>query len=109
MILNKNLFCIMMNLLHGIMMPRSRSDEKMSVHRQTPWASYYYCNSLQAQEERDLIRQQRIVEEFMELVRIDSETKHEQEINRVLKHKFSELGLSVVEDDTMLITGHGAG
>ncbi len=56
-----------------------------------------------------MIQQQRIIEEFMELVRVDSETKHEQEISRVLKHKFSDLGLSVVEDDTMQITGHGAG
>ncbi|HEY0828740.1 MAG TPA: hypothetical protein VGE40_11630, partial [Bacilli bacterium] len=56
-----------------------------------------------------MIQRQRIVEEFMELVRVDSETKHEQEISRVLKHKFSSLGLTVVEDDTMPITGHGAG
>lgn len=56
-----------------------------------------------------MIQEHRIVEEFMELVRIDSETKHEQEICRVLKDKFSALGLSVVEDDTIEITGHGAG
>jgi tripeptide aminopeptidase len=56
-----------------------------------------------------LIQEKRLVDEFMELVRVDSETKHEQEISEVLKRKFSELGLSVVEDDAKDKTGHGAG
>lgn len=55
-----------------------------------------------------MIQQDRIVKEFMELVRVDSETKHEQEISKVLKSKFSALGLTIFEDDTMGITGHGA-
>ncbi|KAF6620213.1 tripeptide aminopeptidase [Paenibacillus jamilae] len=51
----------------------------------------------------------RIVQEFMELVQVDSETKHEQEISRVLKEKFNALGLEVVEDDSRERTGHGSG
>jgi tripeptide aminopeptidase len=56
-----------------------------------------------------LISQERIVKEFIELVQIDSETMQEQEIAVVLKRKFSELGLHVVEDDSHKLTGHGAG
>ncbi|MDY8021515.1 tripeptidase T [Paenibacillus polymyxa] len=51
----------------------------------------------------------RIVQEFMELVQVDSETKHEQEISRVLKEKFNALGLEVMEDDSRERTGHGSG
>ncbi|AJE53495.1 hypothetical protein NS115_08810 [Paenibacillus jamilae] len=51
----------------------------------------------------------RIVQEFMELVQVDSETKDEQEISRVLKEKFNALGLEVVEDDSRERTGHGSG
>lgn len=56
-----------------------------------------------------MIKQQRIVEQFMELVQIDSETKHEQNISTVLKEQFARLGLRVYEDDTTAKTGHGAG
>ncbi|XEC92829.1 M20/M25/M40 family metallo-hydrolase [Paenibacillus tarimensis] len=56
-----------------------------------------------------MISEQRLVEQFMELVRIDSETKYEQEISRFLKQKFGALGLTVTEDDTASVTGHGAG
>ncbi|MBS2969547.1 M20/M25/M40 family metallo-hydrolase [Metabacillus sp. KIGAM252] len=56
-----------------------------------------------------MVNQDRIVEEFLELVKIDSETKFESEIAIVLKEKFSSLGLHVTEDDTTAITGHGAG
>ncbi|ALP38609.1 hypothetical protein ASL14_22950 [Paenibacillus sp. IHB B 3084] len=52
---------------------------------------------------------ERIVQEFMELVQVDSETKHEQEISRVLKEKFNALGLEVTEDDSRERTGHGSG
>ncbi|WP_281886715.1 M20/M25/M40 family metallo-hydrolase [Paenibacillus sp. YYML68] len=55
-----------------------------------------------------MIQQQRLVEEFMELVQIDSETRSEQRIAEVLKQKFSALGLTVQEDDSMSRTGHGA-
>ncbi|MGM1046021.1 peptidase T-like protein [Paenibacillus uliginis N3/975] len=56
-----------------------------------------------------MISQERIVNEFMELVRVDSETKHEEQISVVLKEKFGSLGLQVVEDDTKEKTGHGSG
>ncbi|MCH1626659.1 M20/M25/M40 family metallo-hydrolase [Ferdinandcohnia quinoae] len=56
-----------------------------------------------------MINQDRLVEEFLELVKIDSETKYETEIAKVLKEKFTSLGLKVIEDDTTSVTGHGAG
>ncbi|KRE54309.1 M20/M25/M40 family metallo-hydrolase [Paenibacillus sp. Soil522] len=56
-----------------------------------------------------MIAKERLVNEFMELVRVDSETKHEQEISRVLKQKFEALGLQISEDDAAAKTGHGAG
>ncbi|WP_026570019.1 MULTISPECIES: M20/M25/M40 family metallo-hydrolase [Sediminibacillus] len=54
------------------------------------------------------VNQERIVEEFLELVQVNSETEHEEEIAKVLKKKFTELGLEVVEDDSKTKTGHGA-
>lgn len=57
----------------------------------------------------EMINKERLLEEFLQLVQIDSETKHEAEIAQVLKKKFTELGLHVYEDDTTGITGHGAG
>lgn len=45
----------------------------------------------------------------MELVRVDSETGNERQIADVLKAKFSALGLTAIEDDSMERTGHGAG
>ncbi|MCM3040220.1 M20/M25/M40 family metallo-hydrolase [Paenibacillus motobuensis] len=56
-----------------------------------------------------MINKERLIQLFLELVRIDSETKHEREIADFLIHKFTELGLEVVEDDSMAKTGHGAG
>ncbi|MGJ7912010.1 tripeptidase T [Neobacillus sp. LXY-1] len=56
-----------------------------------------------------MVNQERLLNEFLELVQIDSETKFETEIAKVLKQKFSELGLEVYEDDTTSVTGHGAG
>ncbi|WP_282032876.1 M20/M25/M40 family metallo-hydrolase [Metabacillus indicus] len=56
-----------------------------------------------------MINQERLVNEFLELVQIDSETKFETEIAKVLTEKFEALGLRVEEDDTTSITGHGAG
>ncbi|HVH96880.1 MAG TPA: M20/M25/M40 family metallo-hydrolase, partial [Bacillus sp. (in: firmicutes)] len=56
-----------------------------------------------------MINQERLLNEFLELVQIDSETKYETEIAKVLKQKFSDLGVDVFEDDTTSITGHGAG
>ncbi|WP_085991964.1 M20/M25/M40 family metallo-hydrolase [Oceanobacillus senegalensis] len=51
----------------------------------------------------------RLIEEFFELVQVDSETKHEAKIAEVLKKKFTDLGVDVVEDDSKEKTGHGAG
>src|SRR5690554_4372333 len=56
-----------------------------------------------------MINQERLLNEFLELVQIDSETKYEAEIAKVLKNKFSELGVEVIDDNTSSITGHGAG
>ncbi|NEW06166.1 M20/M25/M40 family metallo-hydrolase [Paenibacillus sp. SYP-B3998] len=56
-----------------------------------------------------MIQQNRLVEEFISLVQVDSETRFEQEICVVLKEKFSKLGLHVVEDDSMVRSGHGSG
>ncbi|CAI6061878.1 Peptidase T [Paenibacillus sp. JJ-100] len=56
-----------------------------------------------------MINEQRVIKQFMELVQIDSETKNEQNISKVLKEQFEGLGLHVYEDDTMNETGHGAG
>lgn len=55
------------------------------------------------------INQERLLNEFLELVQIDSETKFETEVAKVLKQKFTDLGLEVFEDDTKAKTGHGAG
>ncbi|MEH7441814.1 tripeptidase T [Bacillus sp. JJ1122] len=56
-----------------------------------------------------MINNERLLNEFLELVQIDSETKYETEIASVLKQKFTDLGLEVIEDDTTAVTGHGAG
>ncbi|NPC93217.1 M20/M25/M40 family metallo-hydrolase [Bacillus sp. WMMC1349] len=55
------------------------------------------------------MNEKRLLEEFLELVQIDSETKYEAEICNVLKEKFTALGLDVYEDDSAAVTGHGAG
>ena len=51
----------------------------------------------------------RLLEEFFELVKIDSETKHEEVIAPILMSKLEELGFSVIQDDSAERTGHGAG
>lgn len=56
-----------------------------------------------------MINEQRLIDEFLELVQIDSETKHEEKIAPILKEKFTNLGVEVIEDDTKGVTGHGAG
>ncbi|PWW05631.1 tripeptide aminopeptidase [Paenibacillus cellulosilyticus] len=55
-----------------------------------------------------MIERERIIQEFMELVQVDSETRNEGQISIVLKEKFSALGLSLEEDDAAAKTGHGA-
>jgi len=56
-----------------------------------------------------MITKDRIVDQFMSLVRVDSETKHEGEISKLLMQELSSLGLTVQEDHAAEITGHGAG
>lgn len=56
-----------------------------------------------------MINNERMLNEFLELVQVDSETKYETEIAKVLKQKFTDLGVEVFEDDTTEQTGHGAG
>lgn len=51
----------------------------------------------------------RLVEEFLELVQIDSETKHEQVIAPILVEKLEAMGFDVVQDDAHIRNGHGAG
>ncbi|MFQ3542882.1 M20/M25/M40 family metallo-hydrolase [Halobacillus rhizosphaerae] len=54
------------------------------------------------------INKDRLIEEFIELVKVDSETKNEANISEVLKDKFTSLGVEVSEDNAKEITGHGA-
>ena len=56
-----------------------------------------------------MVNRQRIVDEFLELVKTDSETGEEREIWDLLKKKLSALGFDVLEDDAAAKTGHGAG
>ncbi|WP_110111247.1 tripeptidase T [Bacillus sp. CGMCC 1.16541] len=56
-----------------------------------------------------MVNEQRLVDLFLELVQVDSETKYETEIAKLLTEKFTALGVEVVEDDTTSVTGHGAG
>jgi tripeptide aminopeptidase len=56
-----------------------------------------------------MIQENRLIEQFLELVRIDSETKQEREIADALKKRFEELGFEVFEDESASVTGHGAG
>lgn len=51
----------------------------------------------------------RVVEQFLTLVQIDSETKHEEVIAPVLVQYLTELGFDVVQDDAHTRNGHGAG
>ena len=51
----------------------------------------------------------RLVNEFLELVQIDSETKHEEVIAPILVKKLEEMGFDVYQDDAHTRNGHGAG
>lgn len=53
--------------------------------------------------------QSRLVEEFLELVQIDSETGHEEVIAPVLVKKLEEMGFDVVVDDAHTRNGFGSG
>lgn len=54
------------------------------------------------------INSERLIKQFIELVQIDSETKEEAKIANYLKETFTSLGLTVVEDNSVLKTGFGA-
>lgn len=56
-----------------------------------------------------MMNSDRLLNEFMELVQIDSETKEEGAICEVLKQKLTALQFDVIEDDAAQKTGHGAG
>ncbi|WP_416149583.1 M20/M25/M40 family metallo-hydrolase [Salipaludibacillus sp. HK11] len=56
-----------------------------------------------------MINEKRLIDSFIELVKVDSETRYERRIANVLTEKFKDLGLIVKEDDSTSITGHGAG
>ncbi len=60
-------------------------------------------------QQREIIHKDRLTGRFMELVRIDSESRHEREISEHLKKQFDALGLRGFEDNTMAATGHGSG
>jgi tripeptide aminopeptidase len=51
----------------------------------------------------------RLVNEFLELVQIDSETKHEEVIAPILVSKLEDMGFDVYQDDAHTRNGHGAG
>lgn len=51
----------------------------------------------------------RLINQFMEMVKIDSETGNEREMADYLLDLFSGLGVEVTEDDTQKDTGYGAG
>jgi len=55
-----------------------------------------------------MVQKERLISEFMELVRVDSETKYEAEISKLLRSKFEALGLEVTEDEVGAKIGHGA-
>jgi len=56
-----------------------------------------------------MVNKQRLLQQFIDLVTIDSETGDERRIADYLLKKFSDLGLEVLEDNSLAKTGHGAG
>ncbi|WP_156290857.1 M20/M25/M40 family metallo-hydrolase [Oceanobacillus salinisoli] len=55
------------------------------------------------------VNEERLLDEFFELVKVDSETKYEAKIAEVLTKKLTDLGVDVIEDNSKEKTGHGAG
>lgn len=55
------------------------------------------------------MNKERLLNEFFELVQIDSETKDERNIANILTEKMTALGFDVFEDDSAVRSGHGAG
>lgn len=56
-----------------------------------------------------MINQQRLLQQFLQLVQIDSETTDERQICDYLKELFLSISADVVEDESAAVTGHGAG
>jgi len=56
-----------------------------------------------------MVNEERLLNEFFELVQIDSESKFERHIADNIKLKLKKLGFEVFEDDTTVTTGHNAG
>ncbi|MCS1350817.1 M20/M25/M40 family metallo-hydrolase [Mechercharimyces sp. CAU 1602] len=56
-----------------------------------------------------MINQERILNEFLELVKTDSQTGEERELCDLLTEKLTKMGFEVVEDDSATVTGHGSG
>lgn len=56
-----------------------------------------------------MINKKRLIDQFLALVQVDSETRHEAVISKVLQHELEALGLEVAEDDVAAQIGHGAG
>lgn len=56
-----------------------------------------------------MMNKKRLLEEFFELVKIDSETKDERAIADVLTRKMESFGFDVFEDASAEQTGHGSG
>lgn len=56
-----------------------------------------------------MINSQRLVDQFLKLVQIDSETGEESDVAKELKTIFTDLGLEVIEDNSQAETGFGAG
>lgn len=54
------------------------------------------------------MKKERLLNEFLELVQIDSETKNEAQIAGVLKQRMEAIGFDVTEDDSAVRNGHGA-
>lgn len=55
------------------------------------------------------MNKERLIDQFMEMVQVDSETGHEREIADYLLKIFKEMDVEVYEDDTQKETGYGAG
>lgn len=56
-----------------------------------------------------MINEQRLVQEFMELVQVDSESRHERQIADLLKDKLATMGLEVIEDQAGQAVGTDTG
>lgn len=56
-----------------------------------------------------MVNEQRVVQEFMELVQVDSESRNERQMANILKQKLGTMGLTVVEDQAGQVVGTNTG